>query len=425
LDPLASRVARRFLADLIGNPVELLHKFETVLKGLAELEYGIPKMREAEKIIAADPDAKEKAYRSELGFDVHDENELVKFYYKNISIFRYKVKSGLASMQQYGGAGHLFLAILQQYELPPATRKTIENAARFFSKSRVHAPEYPVAIDAYERMLASFRMYALAAHDAIAHGKPHHAGPGGEAGPEKLRAGPFTLINTGGFDDSVIAECAKVVEQSAHLLQSKGLGKVCYGDVLISNTLARSNLLAFYMPEKDEMFVRANLKGKEHDAIRTVTHELGHRLQFKFLANKKREIDAIYDQIARKSEKSRSEFLDEVWKDPATKPKVGDTLVSRGKEYTVTGFTVSPRSGIVVLLIHKEPGSPTIESAKVGLEGYVALKGIAPKGSGAHHSAFVTSYAKKDADENFAEMVWAYCAGKLPPDQVEMLEALL
>ena len=40
-------------------------------------------------------------------------------------------------------------------------------------------------------------------------------------------------------------------------------------------------------------------------------------------------------------------------------------------------------------------------------------------------SGFVTDYAKKDEQENFAEMVAAYCLGKLPEDQVEMLKALL
>jgi hypothetical protein len=64
---------------------------------------------------------------------------------------------------------------------------------------------------------------------------------------------------------------------------------------------------------------------------------------------------------------------------------------------------------------------PTVRG-RIPLENYAAAKGILPT---IHHSGFVTGYAKTDSGENFAEMVAFYCAGKLPPDQVEMLKAII
>jgi hypothetical protein len=436
MDPLALGVVRRHLeADAIGNPQELLHKFDAVIAQLADLEPLIPKMREAQKIIAAnEPDAEWKAHKGDLS---PHEAEHVNFYFKNIYTFRYRVKFSLDGMKRVG-AWALFLSIIQQYDLPPAIRKMIEAGSKFFAKSRVQAPDKSVAIDSYEKMLKTFRSFSLAAHEAIAHGKPRAGGADGDLAPEKIRAGPFTLINTGGFPKSTIAECAKVVEVAAHLLQSHGLGMVCYGDVLISNTLAKGNWLAFYVVGNDEMFVRANLKGKESAAIHTVTHELGHRLMYKFLKSKHREIEGIYNQISRKSSRATTDFLLQVWKDPALKPKVGDTLVSKGKEYTVTGFDVSSRGGIIVkleasvvpvghVLTEEEKRQiqtlGLVQRAKIDLESYAALKGILPKDRS--HTGFVTGYAGKNASENFAEMVGFYCADKLPEDQVEMLKSVL
>ncbi len=425
VDPLAYSVARRFMADAIANPQDLLQKYDDAVRHVADLEPTLPKMREAQKVIDQNGGfdvAKGKAYRNELA---PHENELLNdVYFKHLAIYRFAAKVNLDVFKRVN-AWSLFLAILQQYELAPATRKTIEAAAKFFAKARVQRPKPAVALDAYENFLKVLRSYSMAAHDAIAHGKPRAGGAAGqELVPEKVRAGPFTLINTGGFSDAVIAECAKVVEVAAHQLQSHGLGMVCYGDVLISNTLMGSNILAFYMISKDEMFVRANLKGKEGAAVHTVVHELGHRLQWKFVPpGKQKEIEHIYRTIARNHSEARSEAIDRVWKDPSLKPKVGDSLVSKGEEYKVSGFDVSPKGEIIVQLKREVPDAPgLVQHAKVGLESYAAMKGILPK---INHSGFVTGYARKDAGENFAEMIAFYCAGKLPEDQVEMLKGVL
>ena len=413
MDPLAHKVARRFLADIIGNPHQLLQKYDAAVERVSDMEPLLPKMREGQKIAERTPNAEWLAHKGELA---PHENELVNLYFKNI--YRVVVRVNLDTFH-HAEAWSLFLAILQQYDLSPATRKPIEVASKFFARSRIQAPKKPVAIDTYETFLKTLRGFSLAARDALAHGKPRAGGASeSNVAPDKVRAGPFTLINTGGFKDSVLADCAKVVEVAAHQLQSHGLGNVCYGDVLISNTLMKSNVLAFYLIQKDEMFVRANLRGKEGAAIQTVVHELGHRLMYKFLSSKHREIEHIYNTLKSKSSASRAEALIQLLKDPALKPKPGDTFVSKGEEFTVTGLDVNSRGVMVQLVTKAQP----IVKARIPLEAYAAAKGTLPK---INHSSFVTGYAGTDAAENFAEMVAYYCEGRLPADQVEMLKSVL
>ncbi len=421
VDPLAIPVARRFVAESIGNPQALLQAYDAALRHITDLDHLVPQMKEAEKIVRANGGFSEARHKAHLNALLPHENELLNnVYFKNIYKFGGRISlDGIKLVNPWS----LFLALLQQYDLPPTTRKAVETASKYFAKSRIRSPKDPLEwVDAYEVFVKQLRAFSLVAHDALAHGKPRTPGAA-EAAPEKFRAGPFTLVNTGGFNDAVLANCAKVVEVAAHQLQSHGLGKVCYGDVLISNTLMKSNVLAFYLLQKDEMFVRANLKGKEGAAVETVVHELGHRLMYKFLAGKHREIDTIYSTIARKSSAARSEAIIQVLKDPALKPKPGDTFVSKGEEYTVTGFDVTPRGGVIVQLVAKVQPQPGVTlRAKIPLEAYAAAKGILPH---VQHSGFVTGYAKTDAAENFAEMVAYFCLGRLPPDQVEMLESVI
>lgn len=430
--PTAFRVAARYVAaDTIGNPQELLKKYDHAVEYIArDYEANLPKMREAEKVVHAlgglDA-AKDKLRRDELP---PHEAGLVAEYAKEI--LRYWVRVSLDAIKT-ANPWSLFLAILQQYDLPGPIRKTIETAAKFFAKTRIKAPEKAKALDAYENLLKTLRAFSVAAHDAIAHGKPRGAGGSvdhAELVPEKIHAGPFTLINTGGFKPDVIEECVKIVEVAAHQLQSHGLGKVCYGDVLISNTLSKPNVLAFYLVDKDEMFIRANLKGKERTAIQTVVHELGHRLQFKFLTGKKREIELLYRNISIKHDRAREEVLDQVWKDPHLKPKQGDRITLKGKEFEVSGFDVGHQGIVVKLLLKTHDLTPEEEKAaqrqlgyKIDLGSYAAVKGILPQPT--HHTGFVTPYASTDADENFAEMIAFYCSDKLPEDQVQMLKAII
>jgi hypothetical protein len=313
------------------------------------------------------------------------------------------------------GAGNLFLALLQKYEMPPTIRKKVETAAKFWSKSRVGDPKKGTEVAAFKKTMQMYRDHLALAKTAMAQSVDRST-----AAPDQVKtwtAGPFRLLNTGGFDDKTMEDCVQVVEKAAQLMRSKGLAKVLYGDVLISNTVNRkSSILAFYLTSKDEMFVRANLKGVKHDATYTVIHELGHRLQFKFLSSKDRQIDTMYEALDRKSKNQDREKLQAILNDPKIRPQPGDTVTDQ------KGLTFAVDS-VVYDTVHLHLVEEPKVKARVPLLGYAQLKNIrvdVPERSG-----FVTFYAGKDSVENFAEMVANYCFDTLPEDQVEMLEAII
>jgi len=415
---LAIRVAARWqqrLAGAIGDPELYILYFERVVNDLAILEKDIPWMQEAEKVW--NTEAKHWSYRD---FDTWDAARLetyerVEKYRRYLHDFVLKVKFSSHSFEQ-AKAQYLFLGILQQYDLPPKTRKSIEAAAKYHAVSR-RAPSKEDALEAYMKMMATVRGQLAAATDALAHGKLRGQAQS-EAAPGELRAGPFRVVNTGGFDDKTMVEAQAVVEKANQLLQAKGLGRICYGDVLVSRTLTKQNVLAFYLVEKDELFVRANLRGKQHDAVRTICHELGHRLHFKFLKSKDRDIQSIYAKIARKTSwVDKKDKIQEVLKDHPILP--GDTLVGKANRiYEVVG-TGYGRGGLQVELRRKDDPS---QKAHIGLEGYLMTKGLLTTQD---LSSFVTGYAAKDHEENFAEMIAYWCQDKLPEDQVEMLRTVL
>lgn len=414
----AFRVAARWqrrLADVIGDPEPLIKNFEKVIDDLAVLEKDIPWMLEAEKLYYAEG----KLWNLDKWHSKEPEVEQVKNYLSYRHDFVLKVKFSSHGFQR-AQALYLFLGLLQQYDLPPKTRKTIEAAAKYHASAR-KAPPKEKALEAYMKMMATVRGQLAAAKDALIHGKPRGAVE--ETEQAELRAGSLRIVNTGGFDDKTMAEVKQVVERSAHLLQSKGLDRVVYGDVLVSRTLSRQNVLAFYLTTKDELFVRANLRGKQNDAVRTVCHELGHRLHFKFLKDKDTEIRSIYAQIARKASGQKIERVREVLKDHPVLP--GDKYVESGKVWEVTGTDWS-RGGIVVQLVRKLDDPETKQTvalkAHIPLEGYLVNKGLL---TNLDLSGFVTRYASKNHEENFAEMIAAYCINRLPDDQIAMLEGVI
>lgn len=412
----AFRVAARWqqrLADVIGDPEPLILNFEKVVNDLAVLEKDIPWMLEAEKLYNAEG----KLWNLDKWHSKEPQVERVKEYLRYLHDFVLKVKFSSHGFQR-AQAQYLFLGLLQQYDLPPKTRKAIEAAAKYHA-SRRKAPPKEKALDAYMNMMATVRGQLAAAKDALAHGKPR----GMVEEQTELRAGPLRIVNTGGFDDKTMAEVKQVVERSAHLLQSKGLERVVYGDVLVSRTLSRQNVLAFYLTEKDELFVRANLRGKQNDAVRTVCHELGHRLHFKFLKDKDREIQSIYAQIARKASGQKLQRIREVLENHPVLP--GDKYVEKGDVWEVTG-TGYGRGGLIVQLARKLEDPETKQNvalkAHIPLEGYLLNKGLL---TNLDLSGFVTGYASKNHEENFAEMIAFWCLGKLPEDQVELLKTVL
>ena len=412
-DLLPLKVATRYLgqklADSIGDPPELLRDFERAVQAVE-----IP---ESQLLLAKT--ALEEWVKSGPPLGNYDTA------YKALSPLQDTAYRALAKIKNQGvvaDPGHkLFLAILQRYTLPAALRKKVEIASRTYLKSlkprfkaKSGPPLYLEYILAYEKFLGALKLHLSVAKEALAQGKEHS-----EGGPEATRveAGPFTLVNTGGFSDKQMAEVVEVMEKVTSLAKSSGLGEVCYGEVQVTNTISRQSVLAFYLIAKDELFIRANVKANI-DTVQTVLHELGHRYEHKFLGNKRG--PAVLYQTLEGQERRRSWGIGTKPK----KPNPGDTLEAKGKRYVVLN-TVPSRNGFKVnLTIEGKPNS----SASVALDAFWALKGEAGRNfdEDPNYIGFVSDYAKKGGpSENFAEMFAYFCMNRLPVLQSAPFEELV
>ncbi len=401
---VAARYTRHVQADSIGDIPKLIRAWERLLVMEDEKRAEpIRLAREAEEYLAR-PDAEADPQKWE---------EMRRQYSRNMAVVSLTPKFVYEALQ-HTGMTNLFLAILQQYSLPPALRKKVEAASRIYGKRRVLQSPKETALKNLEKFMASLREHLALAQAAVSQGKSYDAGDAELAA--HLQAGPFQLVNTGGFDEKTMKTCADVVEEAARLIQAKGFGKVCYGQVLISNTIGMTGngYAAFYMTGKDEMFVRANLRGIEHkEAVRVVVHELGHRLEHVFLKDKRGQIAQLYEKRKRAKRYHLEDLVDEVLNDPERKPKPGDTLQAKGETWTAVGISY----GQVNLL------SEDKIKAHMSMEAWIEAKGFTSKSPSAVR--FVTNYASRDAGENFAEMFSFYCFNILSPTDVTDLEVVL
>ena len=208
-NPIPLRVAARHLQRKIADAdlPRLLKTFESIIANMAKGESKI--LQDTEdfgNIVNAGADAK--------------------------SAFWFVKKAGIEL---------LFLGILQTYVMAPKERRVIERASKTFAKRQIRV-NTKNAVAVYSKSLKEYRLFFDTARRVIASGKLHTE----EGSTTTLKAGPFTLINTGGFSNEIMETVAKVVAKAASTLASKGLGRLCYGNVQVTNTVGRSaRILAF------------------------------------------------------------------------------------------------------------------------------------------------------------------------------------
>ena len=403
LHPASKRVVARFLhrqADSYGDPVELLRAFREGVKDFAkhedEVKDWLKAFAEVQRIRAtgdySQTDPIRKTMRQPGAYGGYREKG-------SDAVMAVLHEGRTGSLGRTGK--NLCYALLQQLTLPQTLRRAVEASAKWWNKA-IRLPKGDTAeeSDAVQRELyldhlETFRKYEKLYEKAIREGKAHSEE--GEAAT-KLKAGPFNVINTGGFPAETMAVAAKAVEEAVHKLQAIGLDKVCYGNVLITSQILSSRTAAFYAPDKDELFVRPFV-GMDAEFVRVICHELTHRLVNKFIKSRKYDIEALYNTLR-----------DGIY----NYPEVGTKVTIEG--YPATVIDISERNKVVyVESAGEEYQYPIVE--------YLKSQGLptAPK-----TFTFVTGYAKSGGpEENFCEMVSFYAMGKLPQDQLDLLLPIL
>jgi hypothetical protein len=406
-DIIAAIVIRYKRGDAIADPTQLSNTIGQHLNDFAKLERDAQKLQQLaskiKAIRARDPESEEqKPFWNEI--------------YSMEPVFREMLRaSAFHYYAQFRDIWDLALAILQQFNLPTPLRRKIEQMSRYWASKQKPKnirlrgsplDQYDAAAANYLSQLSEIRGQHATILEALSKGKPIDES-------HKIKAGPFSLVNTGGFKESVMLEAADTVQKAATLLTSKGFGKVCYGDVLVSRKVGKSNVLAFYLGSKDEFFVRAGIR-MSVDSVQTVLHELFHRLHRKFLSGKDQKIKELYRKCSQ-----ASESVEDAKRDRLPIPSIGDEVKYKGETLVVK--TVDYRSRAVHLVVKGEPKFILKIPIETYAENYLGVQKTVVDTSG-----FVTSYARTGGpDENFAEMGSFYCLNKLSEEQVANFEEVL
>jgi hypothetical protein len=410
-DILALKVAARYMrSKSFGDPRMLLARFQSALD-----KYLLPEseLREAKDLFRG-------ITEEDRGNPEHMKARKLAYQASR------NVTSGSPDLAEIGEP--LFWSILQSFSLQPPLRKKVEAAAKAYSKvyrprrrAKTFSAIYIEYIEQYEAYFNAAQQHLEVAREAINKGKEHSEAPV-EGNPEtstKIKVGDFTLVNTGGFPQKTMDEVADLVQKASSLLKTNGFGMVCYGNIMVTNTLKANKVLAFYVLAEDELLVRANFKS-ERDTLRTILHELGHRYQYQFMKGRGAEVQAFYhwmegEEIDRLKDK-RDELL----------PKKGDTIEIKGVTWEALSTTPTVSRSEVVYLVNMQTQDEPHMKAKIELEGWLSYKGIKLRDlEDQSLRGFITEYAKRGGpDENFAEVFSVYCLGKLRRDYKELFEIL-
>jgi len=326
-----------------------------------------------------------------------------------------------------------FPNILSTYAMSNSDRKVIEKAAKDTSRTTVRISARAVydidglrldaAIETYQNQLAAYKMYGEVAARVIYQG----------SSVETVKTDGFQLVNAGGFSGKVMAQVESVVGEAAERLRAAGFGFLIYGDVNIVGSITnKTSVLALYDLNTDEIYVRANMR-KSDPAVRTIIHELAHRLEYKFFKGERRLVRtrklvrvAPYPATERLYEKiSEMSDVSDLVLDKSTWPKPGEKIISGSKSWEVTSiYHDSRRKPIICVRLVTDarprrfgelPQRQSHVEGRLSMESY--LKG--------KNSAFVTSYARTAPSENLAEMVAEYCMGSLDPKLETLLKTAI
>lgn len=310
----------------------------------------------------------------------------------------------------------LALGVLENYVTTPAQKKAAafvskKTSTRFRVSWRDTVP--PTISDRYREELKKDTKILFDLKEALAElviavkqGKLISSEGGEGGGGVSFSVGGFEMINAGGFKDEEVQKAKTVLQSAATFLKNSGLGKVCYGKVLLTkNITSGSNTLAFYAMNNDSLYIRMGLrKASGRSLVQVILHELGHRYDNKFLKDQKGKRE-LYYSLSGKNQKLKP-------------PAIGDRIP------TTKGDAVAVGSDGQFVLCHLEK-DPIKRLVRVPFRQWWDSKPDEKMQAHPTMEGFVTEYAGKTPEEMFAEMFSYYALGDLPVNQAVAFEKLV
>ena len=222
----------------------------------------------------------------------------------------------------------------------------------------------------------------------------------GDDNDRVLKVGGFEIIYDKEKEGKHLKE---LIGAGCDLLSKHKYEKICYGKVVATPNL-KTPVLANYNIRDD--FIRVSNKArKRDDAVRTLVHELGHRLYHKFLKKSQHE----------KIKEKYNEMLADKFQ-----IAIGDRFEMDGREITILD-TEWTRSG-VRYLYSKEGKFYSATAAALSLRKFLGNK-EGKETSKKVHPFQVSLYARKDAEEFFSE-VFSFAIVENRKDLLDWIKSL-
>lgn len=266
--------------------------------------------------------------------------------------------------------------IIDKKEIPPRDAKAVEMATRLWSRER-RPKDLQKWFDQNSRRL-----------ELLAEAKSwpdRTVGEGNDASAFLL--GSFTVHNTlhaSGKQLEKAKDAIKKATQAARTVDLPGFGSMLRGDLYLVGQLGRKNWGAWYMKDKDTIYVRPNVRGlPESEVSRHIVHELAHRYWAKNLdADFKRRWTRYHNNLRRNVNSPSA-------------PKEGETVP----------FEVNGKKGVTVSYKEK-PGKVVLKDSEGTAIGATEIRTLIKwMRDSAEMGAYPTPYASTDPEEHFAEVV--------------------
>ena len=274
--------------------------------------------------------------------------------------------------------------VLETREIPPGKAKAVELSTRVF----ISATRKPSdVISWWEKN----EKYVRLLNEALTW--PEKRENGDTETPQILNVGSFVVHNTILASGTTLESVKGVIKEAESVVSGSPFSKVLYGPVYVVGKIEQAKTLAWYKQSTDDIYVRA-FPNVNHNEIRSLVHELGHRWWFKFMSTAaKRAITRWYQDLDSSTEIPLSQVGDKLpvplkgYKDPPTITKINWDR-----------YEIDVGGSVKIDVVNK------------------ILKGI---------RGYPTPYSATNNEEFFAELFCMYLLGTLQPKFLEVFQKIM
>ena len=262
--------------------------------------------------------------------------------------------------------------VIDHLALPAKVAKPVEMAVRLFSKTYGRGKGPPDIAKWYEDNAA--RLHLLDA----ARDWPERSEESG-----LFQLGPFTVHDTIQASPKDLDNAKDIISRAVRAAQGAGVpgfAQMAHGQLFLVGQLARKNWAAWYMPDKDTIYLRPGVRGSSNEeSARHLVHELGHRYWAKKL-----------DRDIKQKWVNHHHTM--TWSKPDRRvPAVGEVLATivNGKKVRVEQYDDKGAA----TLVEATTGAPVGKVDRFQLSGWMQ--------EADHKMSFPTLYAATEAQEHF------------------------